>query len=283
MDTMSVVAQTSRQLARPSRLAVAGILWLCLAGVLRAQSSQISFTGTDYFQNFDSLPRAGNFVYNEQGPFDVPSTPQSALAGWAFGRIGGLSQDAAFMVGDGSSAADGVYSFGTNGSSERALGSLAGPTRTSTFGAIFVNNTGSTLNSVTISFTGEQWRQARNSNTLLFQYAVGAGSITNGAFTSFNALNFTALRTGPVGALNGNLAINQRQISATITGLNWTAGSTLAIRWDDENDIRPEPGMAVDNFSLTIPEPATVAAGCAAVILMVISLRNRRAKRCLQS
>ncbi len=283
MDAMSVVTQTSRRSGRPTRLAVAGILWLCLAGTLCGQSSQISFTGTDYFQNFDTLPRTGNFVYNEQGPFDVPSTPQSGLAGWAFGRIGGVSQDAAFSVGDGSDANDGVFSFGTNGSNDRALGSLAGPTRTSTFGAVFVNNTGSTLNSVTISFTGEQWRQARNSNTLLFRYAVGAGNITNGTFTSFNALNFTALRTGPVGALNGNLAINQRQISATITGLNWTAGSTLAIRWDDENDIRPEPGMAIDNFSLTIPEPATVAAGIAALGLLVMTIRNRRSKRRVQA
>ena len=281
MDVMSVVVQIRRPSRRPPRLAVAGILWLALAGVLRAQSSQISFTGTDYFQNFDTLPRAGTFVYNEQGPFDVPTAPFSSLPGWAFGRIGGLSQDAAFMVGNGSSARDGVYSFGANGSTDRALGSLAGPTRSSTFGAVFVNNTGSTINSITISYTGEQWREARNSNTLLFQYAVGAGNITNGNFTSFSALNFTALRTGPAGPINGNTL--QIQISATITGLNWTAGSTFAIRWEDQNDIRPEPGLAIDNFSLTIPEPATVAAGFAATALMVLSIRNRRSKTRIQS
>src|SRR5262249_39315738 len=155
------------------------------------------------------------------------------------------------------------------------LGSLAGPGLTSSFGALFVNNSGSVVNSITITFTGEQWRRAPNPNTLTFQYAVGASSIATGTFTTFSALRFTGPQTGTATALIANFAANQVLIPATFPGLNWTAGSNLVIRWNDNNDAGADAGLAIDNFSLAIPEPATVVAGLAAVGLIAWNFFRR--------
>jgi PEP-CTERM motif len=240
-----------------------------------AQSTSISITGPTYNQSFDTLPNTGTFTFTGSGPFDLPTTTAGSLNGWAFRRVSGNQANAAFRVGDGSVNSQGVWSFGAVGSGERALGSIGGPGLVSSVGALFVNNSGSVVNSITISFTGEQWRRAANANTLSFQYSVGATSIATGTFTSFSALNFTGPQTGTAAALNGNLAVNQVNVTATITGLNWTAGSNLAIRWNDANDPGADAGLGIDNFSLTIPEPGTVAAGLAAIGLLGWAVRRR--------
>jgi hypothetical protein len=254
---------------------LAGLLTLELASSGLAQSTSISITGPTYTQNFDTLPNSGTFTFTGSGPFNLPTTTPGSLNGWAFQRLSGTQANAAFRFGDGSTTNQGVYSYGTAGSGERALGSFAGGGLVSSFGALLVNNSGSTLNSITITFTGEQWRRGANPNTLSFQYSVGATSISTGTFTSFSALNFTGPQTGSGTALNGNLAVNQVQITATITGLNWTAGSNLVIRWNDGNEGGADAGLAIDNFSLAIPEPATVAAGFAAVALLGLAVRRR--------
>ncbi len=244
-----------------------------------AQSTSISITGPTYNQNFDTLPNSGTFTFTGSGPFDLPTTTPGSLNGWAFRRVSGTSANAAFRFGDGSTNNQGVYSYGSAGSGDRALGSLAGGQLTSSFGALLVNNSGSVINSITITFTGEQWRRAPNPNTLSFQYSVGATSIASGTFTSVSALNFTGPQTGTATALNGNLPANQVLITATITGLNWTAGSNLVIRWNDANDPGADAGLAIDNFSLTIPEPGTVAAGLGAVALLGLAVRRRLSAR----
>ena len=251
---------------------MATVLSLHCVGDLRAQSTSISFTGATYNQSFDTLPNSGTFSFTGSGPFDLPTTTAGSLNGWAFRRTN--AGNAAFRIDNGSLGNSGVYSYGTTGSGERALGSLAGGV-VSSFGALLVNNSGSTINSIVISFTGEQWRQGVNTNTLAFQYSVGATSIAVGTFTNATALNFTSPHTGAAGALNGNLATNQVNVTATITGLNWTAGSNLVIRWNDTNDAGADAGLAIDNFSFAIPEPGTVAVGVAAAALVGLVLRRR--------
>ncbi len=254
-------------------------LSLHFVGGLLAQSTSISFTGATYNQTFDTLPNSGTFSFTGAGPFDLPTTTAGSLNGWAFQRLSGSGANAAFRVGDGSTNNQAMYSYGTTGSGERALGSLAGGTIVSSFGALLVNNSGSTIDSITITFTGEQWRRGANANTLAFLYSVGATSISTGTFTSFSALNFTGPQTGSSTALNGNLAANQMVVTATITGLNWTAGANLVIRWDDSNTAGADAGLAVDNFSFAIPEPGTVVAGVMAVAFLGMAARRRILER----
>src|SRR5262249_11032482 len=162
----------------------------------------------------------------------------------AFGRFGGSAANAAFFVDNGTSTTPGAYSYGTTGQTDRALGAIStGSTLETAFGALLVNNSGATINSITIPFTGEQWHRAGNSQSLDFGYSVGATSILSGTFTAFSALSFGNIQNGSSMPLDGNLPANQLLVSATITGLNWTPGSNLVIRWTDTGNAANPAGL----------------------------------------
>jgi len=239
----------------------------------------VPFGGGTYVQTFDGLhsPAAGTISASADGPFRLDdlswqtNSPPSGwtttgLEGWQILENGG-SGFAFFAPADGASTVSGAYSFGTSGSSDRALGALAGSVRRMAFGVVFANNTGITLEEVTVSFTGEQWRLGRTTgtaDTLFFEYRVGTGiniSTAGGAFTAFSALNFvTPVTTGTVGALDGNAAANQVALSGTITGLDWAPDEYLVLRWRDVDDAGADHAVAIDNFTLTaIPEPQVLA------------------------
>ncbi|MCS6929877.1 MAG: hypothetical protein NZM43_10340, partial [Saprospiraceae bacterium] len=111
--------------------------------------AQISFTGS-YTQDFNSLASTG--------------TSSTVPAGWAFLEIG-LSANAMYTANNGGSGIADTYSYGATGSSERAFGELSsGNLPTVYIGAQFTNNTGSTITSLTISYTGEQWRRSGSNN-----------------------------------------------------------------------------------------------------------------------
>src|SRR5262245_25626976 len=102
-----------------------------------ASAAFISLGRTNYFQNFDSLVSSGKSK-------NLPS-------GWAMAQFG--SMDGFVRADNGSSTAGGVYSYGADGSSDRALGLLrsgGGGNPNSgnwgMFGANFQNTSGSLIN-----------------------------------------------------------------------------------------------------------------------------------------
>ena len=74
-----------------------------------------------------------------------------------------------------------MYSFGTGTDTDRALGSIG--TGNAAIGDLFwgvsfQNNTGSTITSLDVTYTGEQWRNsAAGGQTLTFSYLVGSPTI----------------------------------------------------------------------------------------------------------
>lgn len=261
-------------------------------GAVAGSYAQISFAGGTYSQNFDSLDSTGtNIVW----------TDNSTLAGWYQRRVNDPTTELAdqYNAGTGSSNTGAVYSFGSENSSERALGSIgSGTVEHAAYGVRLTNTSGQLINSVDISYTGEQWRDGGNASavahTLFFSYNVGGTTIgadtqaTGGAsgygadpsFTTVSALDFTsptAISTSTGYALDGNLASNRAAISGTIS-LNWAAGQDLWIRWVDINNVGNDHGLAVDDFSLTanpVPEPGTMAA---LVLGAAAFARRRRSK-----
>ncbi|MCU0634009.1 MAG: hypothetical protein MUE41_03965 [Gemmatimonadaceae bacterium] len=231
--------------------------------------AQVAFTGAPVTQNFNSLPSTGT------SPF------AGLLPGWA-------SSQGDLVAGTGSSNTGALYSFGATGSTDRALGSVAsGGTGTIAFGLWLTNNTGQTLNQFTLAYTGEQWRRGDNvANALQFAYGLGATGLTTGTFVDVASLSFTAPTTsGSNTALDGNAAGNRTARSATVTGLTWTAGQSLWLRWQDINDAGADDGLAVDDLTFTaagptvvIPEPSTTAllASGVGVLLLVVMGRARR-------
>src|SRR3989337_7731 len=155
--------------------------------------AQINLSGGTYLQDFNTLASSG--------------TSGILPAGWLFSETG-ANANALYNTGTGSSTTGDTYSCGASGSTERALGGLLSGSLTPTIGAWFVNNTGSLLSSVTISYTGEQWRLGtadRGPDTLHFQLSTDATGLSTGAWIDVNALDFSSpATTAPVGLKDGN-------------------------------------------------------------------------------
>jgi DNA/RNA endonuclease G (NUC1) len=228
-------------------IAVVCAVWL--SSNLGADTSvpfSIGSFGT-FVEDFDTLASAGT----------SPNTP----TGWGFAETG-TNANGTYTAGTGSSNSGDTYSFGAAGSSERALGGLLSGSLVPTIGAHFKNETGGTITSLTISYTGEQWRLGalgtsgtppRGPDRLDFQYSTTATSLTSGAYTDVNALDFVSpVTTGTVGALNGNSAPNRTAITSTIGGLNIPSGASFFIRWSDFNVASSDDGLAIDDFSMTV-------------------------------
>ncbi len=225
------------------------LLLISLVGFNRLTTTQaagnISLTslGTAYTQNFNSLATA--------------ATSEVVPGGWSFSETG-ANANATYTAGDGSSNAGDTYSFGIG--SDRAFGSVQSGSLIATVGACFTNNTGQTITSLEISFTGEQWRlgTAARADRLDFQYSTDATSLTAGTWFHLDALDFSSPNTtASVGALDGNAAANRTAISASITGLSVASGATVFIRWTDFNASGTDDGLAIDEFSLTPKGGAT--------------------------
>lgn len=232
----------------------------------------LNYTGGTYGQNFDSL--LGTHGYDSDaalsitgnGPHPLTAAPFNGaeLGGWWIAKYAGSGANARFRVDDGTAVNGAIYSYGTAGSGDRALGSLASGSTQSRFGMILNNNTGQTLTQFTVSYVGEQWREGNSAaNTLTFSYAVDATDLNTGTFVAAPALSFTApinATTSTSGVvLDGNAPANRRAVSATVTGLVWPAGSRLVLRWTDADDTNNDDGLAIDDFVFTAANAGPVA------------------------
>lgn len=211
-----------------------------------------------YSENFNSLANSGS----------SSTTPN----GWSFAESGSSgNNNGLYAASTGSSSGGDTYSFGTD--TDRAFGELTTGTLSSIIGAQFRNTGSTTIQSVSIGYTGEQWRignsAAARIDRLNFFYSLDATSFTIGTWHSLSSLDFLSpITTGTVGAINGNLGTNQSNLSSNITGLNWTTGNDLWIRWTGFNADNNDDGLAIDDFSITasfaaapaaVPEPGTFA------------------------
>lgn len=203
---------------------------------------------TRYTENFDTLAFSG-------------TAPSSTLPiGWSIAESGtGAAADNQYVVGTGSSNAGNVFSFGSTGSTERALGSVASASVAPMLGASFTNTTGGNVSQVDIQYTGEQWRlgsvtAGRASDILNFQYSLDALSLTTGTWVDVDSLDFRSvvLTGGTVGARDGNAAEFRTNVQGSITQLNLSANQTLWIRWVDPDIAGSDDGLAIDDFSLTL-------------------------------
>jgi uncharacterized repeat protein (TIGR01451 family) len=220
--------------------------------------AQVSLTALDaaYMQNFDTLPQtgAGNAWADN-----------STITGWYAKRTAGTL---AINAADGSSNAGALYSFGSTGGSDRALGSIgSGSTGTVYWGVRLQNNTGGTITSLDVAYTGEQWRDGGAAagslaQTATFSYVTGNPVSTDLSIggTGVSALDFTSPSFGATTgvALNGNLAANRTAKSMTITGLSLAPGNEIMLRWTDIDNSGADHALAVDDFSVT---PHGVAGG----------------------
>jgi uncharacterized repeat protein (TIGR01451 family) len=222
---------------------------LSILGALPAVSQCVSLTtpGSASTQSFNTLSNTAGSTTNNL-----------TITGWFMTETGGGARDnEQYAVDTGGSNTGDTFSYGAAGNTDRALGGLQSGTLIPVIGACFTNNTGSTLSSLDVAYTGEQWRigntAAARDDRMDFQYSLNATDLTTGTWTNVDALDFTnPIKTaGTAGALDGNAAANRTAISNSIASLSIGSGATFWIRWNDLNASGADDGLAVDDFSLT--------------------------------
>lgn len=239
----------------------------------------VNATGTPYTQDFDGLISTGSGTFVDD----------STINGWIVNSEKMDANNDDYFANTGSSAGGEVYSYGSDGSSDRALGYLGSGTN-GYFNAVIVleNGTGTTINDILISFVGEQWRSGGNTsdnqNVLTFAWQVGAAitvpaSRSVDGWTVVNALEFSAPQPNVAqGLLDGNDAANQTSFSGvSVAGLSWADGQQLALRWVGNNGAGTDAGLAIDNVSVTaVPEPSTLAFAGLGIAVAGLAARRRR-------
>jgi uncharacterized repeat protein (TIGR01451 family) len=232
---------------RISSALLLSVLLVTIAPRAVAQCVSLTTTGSASTQNFNTLSNTA-----------ASTTNNLTLTGWFMTETGGGTRDNdQYAVDTGGSNTGDTFSYGPAGNTDRALGGLQSGTLIPVIGVCFTNNTGTTLTSLDVAYTGEQWRIGNNAaardDRMDFQYSLDATSLTTGAWTNFDTLDFTnPIKTaGAAGALDGNAAANRTAISQTIPTLSIANGATFWIRWNDLNASGADDGLSVDDFSLT--------------------------------
>lgn len=222
-------------------------LFLCLhAG---AQVNIDAFS-TAYTQDFNTLT-SGTWADN------------TTLAGW-YARTDNTASISTYGANTGSSITAGLYAFGvagTNALTDRALGfghsnAFTGGSGTGKayVGWRFKNNTGSNIEALTITWTGEQWRKenvAANTLNLFYQTDVTVTALTSGTWTTASSVFTSPITFSTAGLIDGNAPANRVVgITATIV-VSIPAGNEIMLRWEDLNDTGNDQLMGIDDISVT--------------------------------
>ena len=249
-----------------------------------AAFGQLSYTvpGSVYGNTFDNLLTAAtlNPWANDVNPYQ----------GWfLYNSTGAAIVD--YNAHAGTNNTGRFYSFGSAGSSERALGGTASggayfgsPAAGSIAGWIafaVTNNTGLTMTDFAVSFNGEQWRDGGAATpvaqTMVLEYGFGATFASVGTWTApggnFDWASPVITNTGSGAAVDGNAAGLVTGRGGTISNLTWNNGDTLWVRWVERNDFGNDHGLAIDNFGFS----ATPTPGAAALLgLGGLAMARRR-------
>ncbi len=230
---------------------VAAMLLLVSVGANQAAAQLcVQLNGVVYRQDFNTLPTTGTSNLSSTLPI-----------GFAYSESG-TGNNVTYAANAGNTATGNTYSYGSTGDSDRALGELDSGTFQSTLGGCFVNNTGFMITSLSIAYTGEQWRLGAADATkdkLDFQFSTTATSLNDGAiddpkWVNVNTLDFeTPNNGGATGAKDGNAAGNRKTFAPTaiIPAGGIPFGSIFFIRWVPTNISGANDGLAIDDFSLT--------------------------------
>lgn len=233
---------------RPHARAFAICSLLAFTALPAAAQVALTTLGTAYTQNFDTLPASGTVVWANN----------TTLPGWYHARTGSGSN----LVADtGASNAGNLYNYGASGANERALGSVG--SGNAAIGDIYYgvrlrNTSGSTITSLDVAYTVEQWRNSgAAAQTASFSYLIAptvTGSLAEfqGSGSAVTSLDMTSpVSGGTAAALNGNLAANRVARSFTLSGISLPNGSEVMLRWADPDHGGADHGLAIDDFSVT--------------------------------
>jgi hypothetical protein len=239
--------------------------------------------GSVYSQNFDSLPNPGSTSVNSANPVVINGVTYSLANPFGFSDpvlssgSGGLglaqlsgwyglgSLGSKFGAQSGDQTTGGQISFGLPSSANRALGLLAtsstGPTA---FGAKFINQSGQSLNGISVRLTGQVWRQSNLAKTLQCFYFVdpsGTADFSGNQTGLLPALDVSfPVNAAAVGglAVDGTASMNQTNLSIVNQQIaDWPIGAALWLVWQMVDVTGKAQGLAIDDLSFSASRAAT--------------------------
>lgn len=248
----------------------------CIANAKAAIS--YATAGTTYTENFD---RPAFTLADETGG---TWTNDSTIPGWYWINTSGTTPST-FLATDVDGPRQGqILSLGTPGGTDRAFGHQStNAISTIRYGVQILNVTGSTLDSFTLSYKGEQWRRptGQSVETLAFEYQIFAAGTANPlavttGWTSVASLDFAAPNTaGASTNLDGNATGNFTLLSGGASGINWGAGQELWLRWTDLGESSSRlAALGVDDINFSaVPEPSFAFMGGIAALGLILRRR----------
>lgn len=223
---------------------------ICMIGISfpnygKAQIEMIH-TGS-YSQNFDILISSGSAAW----------TDNSTIPGW-YWQYQFQDQYKTYSATDGTDISTGKKSFGLPGNSDRAMGIVPDKDRPFTIGIALQNKSSTTISQVSISYTGEQWRNGGYSSPqpLLFGYRIVSTLdpiFTNKSdWNTFADLHFNSPKYGaPAIILNGNLPENSTVFKdISLPGISIPPNSYLQLRWHKELTPNKSHDLAIDDVTI---------------------------------
>src|SRR5688500_1965438 len=155
--------------------------------------------------------------FNTYNPSSASNLALTIPAGWTAASSGTQVYNG---QGTGSSGTGGYWAYGVTGSGEFSLGALrSGTPGNITYTVSFVNNSGATINSITLGWDYEQWRYMNTSGWNVS----GTGALAGNA--TLDALDFTGLATGTPGI------VTVTPVAVTLSGLSIANGASFGINW----------------------------------------------------
>jgi Secretion system C-terminal sorting domain len=219
----------------------------------------MSSAAGSYTQDFNTLQSSGT---------GHTWTDNSTIANWYSQRTGtGSLYDA--NTGSVTSAGNFLFSFGSTGSSDRALGAYSASTGTWTnagnfaHGVLLRNTSGTTMTNIRVSWTLEQWRNSgvNSVHTISFWYKISPTSFT--ALTPNTSTGWTAVTTLnsaapimtsspiPIGSLDGNASANKViKTGISIPSLSLANNEYIMFKWDDPDEGGGDQSIAVDDVTI---------------------------------
>ena len=213
--------------------------------------AQIEMVQTgSHFQDFNSLSATGSantWVDNQTIP------------GWYWG-CSPQTDPLTYFSDNGTSSYCGKRCYGTDGSSDRAIGGLNSSATKYSYGVKLHNSSNKPITTISVAYTGEQWKVGSygSSQPIKFYYKVTSdptASFINdpsSGWTGVSLLDFWSPQTStnPLRVLDGNNASNRVVVSEyAITGISVPLGSYVMLRWYDRLD-NIEHGMAIDDVTI---------------------------------
>lgn len=248
--------------------------------VCASLSGQVTMTATGtYTQNFNTLASAGTAnVFADN----------STIPNWYSQRTG---TGTTYAADAGSSNSGGLYSYGSSGNADRALGTIGSSNAAAgnfAHGVLLQNTSGSAISDLRVSYALEQWRNsAAAAQSITFYYKRSTAPITslnpnaNSTWTAVTALNLSSPVTGgTAGAIDGN--VNRVTLADIAIPLSTplAVNEYIMLKWEDPDHTGSDHGLAIDDVSiswtatppnpvLSAISPTTVTAGTGSFLLTV--------------